>query len=217
MRRNHLLRSTLTGLGLAILGAGCAPEAATAPQVTAAPSASLLTTLAPITGVGTTPLRQILVPVVTRRTALSHDITVTKDIGPAGGTITIDEAGLTVKFAPGAVQQTTAITATAYAGNLVSYGFGPHGIHFSAPVTIVQDAGKTTVRDNVLTVSALFGAYTPDGPSDITTDGHALVSELRGTQSTIGTLRGRKHVETVSFVIEHFSGYILMGGRQQQE
>ncbi|MGI8508819.1 MAG: hypothetical protein ACR2MQ_05795 [Gemmatimonadaceae bacterium] len=211
MRRKYFVRSTLTGLGLAILGVGCAPEAATAPQVTAAPS--LLTTLSPVVSLVPTVLNKILVPVVSRRTALSHDITVTKDIGPDGGTLKIDEAGLTVKFAPGAVPQITSITATAYAGHLVSYGFGPHGIHFAAPVTIVQDASKTTVNENLVGASTLFGAYTPDGPSDITADGRALVSELRGTQSTVGTLLGRKQVQTVSFVIEHFSGYILMGGR----
>lgn len=211
MSRKHLLRSTLTGLGLAILGVGCAPDAATAPQATVAASLSPASSTL-ITSVVPAIVGKISVPIVARSTPLSRDITVTRDIGQSGGKITIGEAGLTLTFAPGAVQQTTAITVTAYAGKFVSYGFGPHGIHFSAPVTIEQDAKKTSISNDVSGVSKLFGAYTPDGLSDVTADGRAVVSELRGTRSKIGTVLGHERVESVSFVIEHFSGYILMGG-----
>jgi hypothetical protein len=155
----------------------------------------------------------ILHPAIGRKQALQSNITVSKVIGVKGGTISIGQAGLTVTFAPGALLQDTRITATANAGPLVSYDFGPHGTQFHAPVTITQNMRQTAIDRKVEQADSLFGGYMPNGIADISGDS-VNVSEVHKSDTKIGTdWLGRKVMTSSSFIVSHFSGYILISGR----
>ena len=160
---------------------------------TSAPNASLLgavTSLVSVNG-------------LLRSTPLAAPITVTKDIGSAGGSISIPEAGVTVTVPSGALAATTTITMTARAGSLVAYDFAPHGITFAKPLVFTQQLRGTNA--SLLTAPSLGLAYYSD-PSLLGETG-GLVSELLG---------GASNLLTWSFTgsIPHFSGYVVMSGRR---
>lgn len=233
MRRSAILRSLITGLGIAVAATACAPENLSAPQTQPAPpsaavTASDATTLTPSASTGLlggvlqltgtlvqtveTTVSDLLYPVVQRKQPLAQSITVTRVIGYAGGSITIKDAGLTITFSRGALRSSTPITVTADAGSAVSYEFGPHGIQFYAPVTIQQDMSLTTLADRPWTASSIKGGYTANGLSDIVGGLLAKVAELlHATTTTVLGADGKMHLGTSSFIIKHFSGYILIG------
>ena len=153
----------------------------------------------------------LLFPVVQRKQALANSITVSRVIGYSGGTIAIDQAGLKITFARGALRSNTLITVTADAGRAVSYEFGPHGIQFYAPVTIQQDMSLTTLADNPGAASGIRGGYTANGLADIINGLLARVAEILDATTTIITgPDGQAHLGTTSFIVKHFSGYILI-------
>jgi hypothetical protein len=227
MFRHVTLRSLMMGLGVAVIATACAPENISAPQaplsapVVAAPPAAnaslgLLGGVLNTAGTLVTTVEQtvsgLLYPVVQRKVALVRPITVTRVIGASGGTISIPEAGLTVTFSRWAVPAATSITVTADAGKAVSYEFGPHGTKFNAPVTITQDMSLTTLADRPASASSIKGGYTANGLSDIVDGLLAQVAELLDASTTVvqGS-DGSVHLGTSSFIIKHFSGYILIG------
>ena len=153
-------------------------------------------------------------PAITRQHALKKSITVTQTIGPRGGQIKIEQAGLTVVFSKGALPQNTTITVTADAGSLISYEFGPHGTQFQAPVAIEQDMQQTTIGSRTDQAKKLYGGYMPDGISDIAGDS-AKVSETHQSLTSLGIDgTGKPQLKQSVFTIWHFSGYILIGARQ---
>jgi hypothetical protein len=231
MFRTSIVRSFLTGLGIAVLTVACAPENLSGPQAplttpnaavtapAAVPNAdanlNLLGGVLKLTGTlvqtVTKTVSDLLFPVVQRKYALSHSITVSKMIGVNGGTVAIDDAGLTITFARGALRSNTLITVTADAGRAVSYEFGPHGTQFYAPVTISQDMSLTTLADTPSAASGIRGGYTANGLADIVNGLLARVAEVLNATTTIVTGHdGRKHLGTASFIVKHFSGYILI-------
>jgi hypothetical protein len=203
-------------LAVALVGTGCAPERATAPDLPTPAAArnaggsgatSFFTPV--LTDPGTT------VPVVQRDHALAADISVTQTITPRGGVIRIGAAGLWLVFAPGAVSAPLQVTATANAGSGVVYSFEPHGTVFTAPVYVVQDLRITTIRNDLNLASTIAGAYMPDGLADLSPDGLAKVSELHEAVVDKGHVPGMGLVLTQAvFEIQHFSGYILTVGRR---
>jgi hypothetical protein len=230
MFRPASLRSLITGLGIAILATACTPENVAGPQAAlSTPSAAVVAPAVPDAraGLGTlgavlkvpTALVQtvaqtvsnLLYPVVQRKQALVRPISVTSTIGVAGGTIAIGDAGMTITFARGAVGSATAITVTADAGKAISYQFAPHGIQFHAPVTIRQDMSLTTLADNPGSAPHIQGGYTPNGLGDLVGGLLARVAELLKATTTIVIGKdGKSHLGTSSFIIKHFSGYILI-------
>jgi hypothetical protein len=232
MPRFVALRSLIAGLGVAVVATACAPENLSSPRMPQSPpsasvvapagapvasaSTGLLGTVVQLSGTlvqtTTSTISGILYPVVQRQYPLDHSITVTGVIGAAGGSISIEEAGLKVTFARGAVRVPTVITVTADAGSAVSYEFGPHGIQFSAPVTIQQDMSLTTLVNKPGAASSIRGGYTANGLSDIVGGLLARVAELlNATTTTVVGPDGTVHLGTSSFIIKHFSGYILIG------
>ena len=210
----------LAGLGVAVV-AGCAGDVtspgASASKATAVPSASADKALTQITLTAEqlAALQLQVVPVVERTKALAKDVTVTKTIDVNGGDMDIGEAGLKVHFPKGALSAKTTITATAYAGKYVSYGFAPHGLQFNVPVTVTQQMDNTNLKNNAIAILLVQGAYMPDGQADILSDGSAIVSELLPTTITLSVdLDHLKDVKSAVFPIQHFSGYILSGGRR---
>ncbi len=211
MSRIRIVRTALTAIGAAIIATACAPEAGVAPLPPAPPAASVSHSNDLLSTVGSIlqPVTNLLtVPVEPRSTPLAQDISVTQTIGSSGGTITIPAAGLTVKFAPGAVSQNTTITATAYAGGYVSYGFEPHGLVFNAPVTLTQDMSKVALTSRLLSLLTLHGAYVPGNAAGVAPDGTISVSQLLNVTTTSGLLG---NLTSASFTLPHFSGYILAG------
>lgn len=233
MFRSAFLRSVVTGLGVAVMVTACAPENISSPPAslstpsaavathqlsspaTASPNGDLLGGVLQLTGglvqtVGQT-VSNLLFPVVQRKEALARPITVTKLIPVSGGTISIPDAGMTITFSRGALLAATAITVIADSGRAVSYEFGPHGTQFYAPVTIQQDMSLTTLADNPGAASNIKGGYTPDGLGDIIGGLLARVSEILNATTTIVIGQdGQAHLGTSTFIIKHFSGYILI-------
>ncbi len=232
MFRPATLRRFITAVGITILSAGCTPENLAGPQaplttpsaaqsapatVAAGASASLgvLGSILKLPGTAinslTTTLSKLLFPVVQRKQSLAHSITVTRVIGVTGGRLSIDEAGFSITFAPGAVLSNTLITVTADSGRAISYEFGPHGTQFHAPVTIVQDMSMTTLADHPEAASRIRGGYTANGVTDILNGLLARVAEILDATTTVITgPDGQQHLGTTNFVIRHFSGYILI-------
>ncbi len=233
MFRPAFLRSLITGLGIAVVATACTPENVSGPQAslsspsaavatqqpsnsaTANPNGDLLGGLRQLTGgvvqVVDQTVANLLFPVVQRNEGLEHPITVTKLIPASGGTISIPAAGMTITFSRGALLAATAITVTADSGRAVSYEFGPHGIQFHAPVTIQQDMSLTTLADNPGAASHIKGGYTANGLADIINGLLARVAQILDATTTIvmgGD--GKAHLGTTTFIIKHFSGYILI-------
>lgn len=219
MKPRTFLRTAATAVAAALLGTGCAPERATAPSADVA-SADVPAAVAQQNAKGGTLFTPIVTPagttvsVAQRDKPLKQDVVVTQTITPRGGQLHIGAAGLTVYFAPGAVTQPLTVTATAYAGTSVAYSFEPHGTVFHAPVYVVQDLQITTVKSNMGQASDIAGAYMPDGIADLSPNGTALVSEIHTAEMTKGhDYLGKLVLTNAIFEIQHFSGYILTGGR----
>jgi hypothetical protein len=138
-----------------------------------------------------------------RTTPLAAPITVTKVIGPEGGTLAIPQAGVTVVVPRGALVTTTTITMTARAGSLVAYDFAPHGVVFAKPLVFSQQLRGTNAT--LLSAPLLGLGYYRD-PSLLSKSG-GLVSEL--LNGTVNTLSW-----TFTSTIPHFSGYIVTCGRR---
>ena len=235
MFRTSIVRSAVVGLGLALVATGCTPENLSGPQNALTPPNAAITAPAVAAPLQATPgananllggvlnltgtlvqtvvktVDDLLYPVVQRKQALAHPIRVTHMIGVAGGSIAIPQAGLTITFARGAVLKSTPITVTADSGRAVSYEFGPHGTQFYAPVTIQQDMSLTTLADKPGAAPGIQGGYTANGLQDIVGGLLARVAELLKATTTIVIGRdGKAHLGTSSFIIKHFSGYILI-------
>lgn len=188
MKPNNLWRSFL--LALASLGtAGCAIESPTAPPI--GQSATTLVTDA-LSGL-------ITKDVLTRKKALTKDITVAATIGKEGGRLTIPAAGFELVIPPGAVGTRTKFTVTAVRGTLVAYEFGPHGTQFAVPLRARQDLSVTNWRPLGPTlVSGYFleRSHLDQGAAT------ALVSEvISGLTDPLAKQFGWR--------IEHFSGYVV--------
>ena len=226
MFRSSIVRSVIIGFGVALIATGCTPENVSGPQASlTSPNATVNATastpgasaslLGSVTGALVQTVDQtvssLLYPVVQRQTPLAKPITVTQTIGTAGGSISIPAAGFTIKFARGAVLQSTRITVTADSGKAISYEFGPHGMQFYAPVTITQDMSLTTLVDDPSAASGIQGGYTANGLLDIVNGLLAHVAELlKATTTIVIGSDGQAHLGTSSFIIKHFSGYILI-------
>ncbi|MDB4890748.1 MAG: hypothetical protein JWL61_2603 [Gemmatimonadetes bacterium] len=200
-----LRRISLLAAGLALFSA-CSSEPISAPQASqiaapaAAPSADLLGGL--VGGVVGIVQKLIVMPGLQRTTPLAANITVTKTIGTAGGTLSIPAAGVTVVVPAGALSSNTVITMTARKGYLVAYDFAPHGVVFAKPLVFSQKLQGTNA--SILSVPFLqLGYYTDPG---LLTAVGGIVSELLG--GTVNLLSW-----TYTGNIKHFSGYMIGCGR----
>jgi hypothetical protein len=186
--------------GIALFSA-CSSEPISAPQAPAtAPSKDLLGGL--LGGVVNTVTNLLSVPGLQRNVPLLSDITVSKTIGTAGGTLSIPAAGVTVVVPSGALSSNTVITMTARKGTLVAYDFAPHGIVFAKPLVFTQNLSGTNA--SLLNAGQIQLGYYAD-QSQLTLVG-GLVSELLGGNVNLlgWTYTGN---------IKHFSGYMLCSGR----
>ena len=191
-------------LALALTLAACSADQIAGPtQMKAAPSEPDASLLGGLLGTVTSILNLTTNDAVQRTTPLAAPITVTKQIGYYGGTLSIPEAGVSVVVPRGALTRTTTITMTARAGSLLAYDFSPTGTKFYKPLVFNQSLRGTNVT--LLQVPLLrLGYYSDPG----------LLGELTATVADL--LVGVTNLLDWSFnaPINHFSGYIVLCGRQ---
>lgn len=156
-------------------------------------------------------LGQLLaVDVLQRTTPLASDVTVSKTFDYRGGTLSIPQAGFSVRFPqyalPVSGSQKVTITVTALEGRGVAYDFAPHGIRFRTAVLMTQELANTEAGGGGIDPLQIEGAYFPT-LSSLLSDALALVTETRPT-----TYDPWK--KTVTWTAEHFSGYAASSGRR---
>jgi len=136
--------------------------------------------------------------VLKRTIPLDADESVTRTIGPLGGTIALPGAGLTLTFPPLALRQPTAITLLAPAGDLVGYHFEPHGLEFRVPVLAVQhlDGTEVPLLEGLLGIG-LYAGYFEDELAPVV---HVLETLPLHPVGTGGA---------GVFHLTHFSGYVI--------
>ena len=143
------------------------------------------------------------VVVMQRQVPLAETYTVSRYIGFLGGTLAIPEAGVSIYFPPGAMLSSTKITVRAPAGSAVAYEFGPHGKKFLVPPVITQKLHGVDMTG--VDPLNLFAAYFENlGDINLAT-GVGLVTEVLNATVLLGG-------KTVSFPVQHFSGYLLATG-----
>ncbi|MGI9628768.1 MAG: hypothetical protein ACR2QM_18175 [Longimicrobiales bacterium] len=86
--------------------------------------------------------------------AFAETRTVTQKVGTWGGLLTIDGL-ITLTVPPGAVDETTELSMTTYAGEDVAFEFGPHGTQFNQPVSIWLDLCAVTGIGTVTPASSM--------------------------------------------------------------
>lgn len=147
-----------------------------------------------------------LISPVTRTLGLSNDVSWSFVAGPNGTVSSNSRAGLTISVPSGALASPTVITVTALAGDAVAYKFEPHGLVFQRPVTFKQNLSSVeySYRD------VLVGAYFKTDRLVLNENGLAQVSEVLPAQLN-------SYTKTLTFQIEHFSGYIVASGRSLVE
>ena len=176
--------------------AGCGVDRATGPS---APDARLAE--APASGLLGDLLGELTEKkILTRKVALTQDITVSKKIDRRGGTIEIPSAGFSLKIPPGAVNEAVQFSVTAVAGKAIAYEFAPHGIKFAVPLVANQDLDNTDYRP--LSFRLLSAGYFADRSQLDLFQATALVSEL---------INGLTLPLSKEFYwpISHFSGYVV--------
>ncbi len=132
-----------------------------------------------------------LLVVLEREEALEEVEQKSDFIGPEGGVIELDEAGLTVFFPKGALLFPIEITVVAHAGKLVGYEFYPHGLVFQKPVFVSQDLeGIDTDLDGPLVAAYHEGELSAS----------VIGKELRPVT---------EYEDFLVFTIAHFSGYVI--------
>lgn len=150
-----------------------------------------------------------LLPVLTRKKALDHDVKWSFVAGPAGATSRNSETGLTIVIPKGALSSNVTITVTAPAGQPVAYQFEPHGLRFAKQVQLRQDLSLTDLTA-VLDLNQLAGAYyASDTLQYDPSTGLAHVDELEPTSVDLLNL-------STTIKIQHFSGYVVAYGRSGQ-
>ncbi|MBV9773245.1 MAG: hypothetical protein JO040_04810 [Gemmatimonadetes bacterium] len=190
-------------LGLTLVAAACS-ESPESPRLTAPAQTQPRKALDPVATLAT-------VGVLTRSVPLASDISVTVPVTKQGGTIQIQEAGITVIFPqnalqPPAKQHQVDVTVTALKGGQVAYTFEPHGLVFRVPVTIKQSL-KGTNAFKLANQLSLEGAYFPSLADLSTITSTATVSEFQPTSVDVSNAK-------ITFTVDHFSGYLVATGRR---
>lgn len=214
MTHRTLFRTLAAALAASLLGTGCSPDRLAAPDASGGLNAAANQAVLPFQSAQSVIVDTV--SVLQRDKPLKQNVSVTVKVTPKGGQVDLGAAGLTLYFSPGAVTQTLTVTATAYAGSAIAYGFEPHGTVFNAPVYVVQKLDHTTLKHIRGAAADISGAYMPDGLANLSADGStAAVSEIYETSIEKERDRiGKLMLIDAVFEIHHFSGYILTGGRR---
>ena len=150
----------------------------------------------------------VVLGAITRYSPLAEDVTVTATIGKDGGRFSIPQAGLTVVVPAGAVEgdEPVTFTATARKGSIVAYDFGPTG-KFKVPLEMTQDLYYTSWHHQADLTDVFGGYYVSDAALD-DEQAEAEVSEVPPSTVDVDNCK-------VSFLVSHFSGYVIATGRNR--
>jgi hypothetical protein len=143
-------------------------------------------------------------PVLARTVPLRSDLVTAATIGPRGGELRIDAAGVKVVFPAGALRTTTTLTMKAMAGAVVAYDFQPHGTQFYLPVMIQQDVAATSAAAETQP-RRMYGGYYGTSLDSSFVDAARTRVWVRETQ--LGYLDVAK--KEIKIFVGHFSGYTL--------
>jgi hypothetical protein len=149
----------------------------------------------------------LLVTPVHRATPLANDVTWTFQAGPYGGLTSNPQTGLTVYVPPGALDQNVTITVTALKGSAVAYRFEPH-LEFDEKVVLTQNLNGLRyglLGTGLLNLSSFKGAHFPGDAPVYTWSGQARVDEVVSALLSLFT-------KSVSFGVDHFTGWIVASG-----
>jgi hypothetical protein len=198
--------AALIGSAAALSACSDAPTAAP-PSVrpTSAPNADLLGgTLTGITGTLTNTTSTLLNGLLWL--APATQTTATRVIGPAGGTFGIDK-GIKITVPKGAVSSNVTFSVTRLPGLIMAYDFQPHGIKFAVPLTIEQPTAGVNLLPLLDPSVKVTGAYYSDA---------SLLNQLLGTVSVseLEPTVVASDKSSVTFTVQHFSGYVVAWGRQ---
>jgi hypothetical protein len=138
-----------------------------------------------------------------RATPLAKSVTRRLTVGPTGGTFPVAGTGLTIVAPANAVRETLTITVTAYAGKMVAYDFQPHGTVFARPLVLMQDIATTGYGALAARAGVEAGYFADPAQLDLANNS-AAVNEFLAVSADARTL---------SFNVQHFSGYMLSSGR----
>ena len=146
--------------------------------------------------------------------ALQRDVPLTRDfsasarMGPEGGELRIDEAGVVFEVPAGALREEVEITMRAIAGDAVAFEFAPHGLEFERPARILVRADGTEARHILenrklaelrgAPLENFLGVYYEGDPG-------AGVEPLENIETWLVD-------ESIAFSVWHFSGYVCASG-----
>jgi hypothetical protein len=200
MLSRPVFRSVLLAVGASFL-ASCGDLGVTSPRVpaTAVPTAAVGAAAKATTGL-------LLQPIWWKK-QLKAPLSVSRTIGPNGGTIVIPETGLTVSFPAGAVSAPLKITITSD-DKYVAYKMEPSGTKFLMDVTVTQQLNSTQIFGSPLKTK-LFAAYIADDNTKLS--GKVPVLEIEPS-TTIFSAASALLPEAQVWVIRHFSRYMLASG-----
>lgn len=137
------------------------------------------------------------------------DQTVSAMVGPDGATLSLPGADFSMNIPAGALNAPTAITIVSRAGSYVVYDMLPHGLRFAVPVTAVQ--GLSTVAGYGTSASnSVRSAYLSQANEQVAFDGSVSPVELEA--ATTYYYGVQPVAETHSWIVNHFSRYILISG-----
>lgn len=191
------LRIAVGASAVALMLSSCSESSnTTMPRLASSSASGLLGGL-------TNTLTSLLVQPVQRTTPLASDVTWSFVAGPGGATSTNSAVGLTVAIPSGALGSQQTITVTALAGAPIAYKFEPHGLIFAKKAYLTQSLSGTNASLLNLTLS---GAYFATDNLQLNDAGLASVTEILSALTNPFT-------NTVTFGIQHFSGYIVASGR----
>lgn len=137
------------------------------------------------------------------------DQTVSAVVGPDGATLSLPGADFSMNIPAGALSAPTTITIVSRAGSYVVYDMLPHGLRFAVPVTAVQ--GLSTVAGYGTSASnSVRSAYLSQANEQVAFDGSVSPVELEA--ATTYYYGVQPVAETHSWIVNHFSRYILISG-----
>lgn len=138
-----------------------------------------------------------------RSQPLAYDVVVTRTIGPKGGKIKVEEAGVEVEveFPEGALKKEQRISVILPKGEYAQVRFEPHGLQFDKPVSVELEIEDTEAAGDAALLSGLQVAYFGDA------------SVLTGVVKALEILNVEVDDEKIRFGISHFSGYCVIGDR----
>jgi hypothetical protein len=137
------------------------------------------------------------------------DQSISAVVGPEGATLSLPGADFSMTIPAGALSAPTEITVVARGGSFVVYDMLPHGLQFMRPVTAVQGL-STTATYGTTAGNGVRSAYLSPANEQIGFDGSVSPVELEAV--TTYFYGAQPVAETQSWILTHFSRYILISG-----